>query len=284
MRPGRCVTSWIDTGVSTTTSSCRLTSHGTTTTTTTTTTTRTRTRTTTTTTAFGWRGGGAGPNRGADCCQIDQTPAWLLFFQPERETLYILSLDWQRNLISDGLFTVESDRAVVVKLGEMALQSKKQHLNELGPLTDYRFHLAQQPRLLNQTKKGLELQSFLQHFNFPNIDAAVKHESGMAGMLCAILEGDVNIVQALVEHHGDVNVRVSGIRHLGYSDGLTLLMVASYGVPDSKMLFVLINLHADPSLSCISETGSIITASWHPILDMWRSCWKRKLTLRHHQS
>lgn len=182
------------------------------------------------------------------------------FFSPRKKTLYILSLDWQRNLISDGLFTVESDRAVVVKLGDMALQSKKQHLNELGPLTDYRFHLSQQPRLLNQTKNGLELQSFLQHFNFPNIDAAVKHESGMTGMLCAILEGDVNIVQTLVEHHGDVNVRVSGIRHLGYSDGLTLLMIASYGVPDSKM-------HADPSLSCISETGSIITASWvasHP--------------------
>ena len=184
-----------------------------------------------------------------------------------RETLYILPLDWQRNLISDGLFTVESDRAVVVKLGEMALKSKIQHLYELGPLTDYRFHLAQQPRLLNQTKKGWELQGFLQHFNFPNIDAAVKHESGMTGMLCAILEGDVSIVQTLVEHHGDVNARVSGITHLGYSDGLTLLMVASYGVPDSKMLSALINLHADPNLSCMSETGSIITASWvasHP--------------------
>ena len=90
------------------------------------------------------------------------------FFSPRKKTLYILSLDWQRNLISDGLFTVESDRAVVVKLGEMALQSKKQHLNELGPLTDYRFHLSQQPRLLNQTKNGLELQSFLQPNN-PNI-------------------------------------------------------------------------------------------------------------------
>ena len=32
-------------------------------------------------------------------------------------------LDWQRNLIADGRFTVESDRAVVVKLGEAALAS-----------------------------------------------------------------------------------------------------------------------------------------------------------------
>ena len=32
-------------------------------------------------------------------------------------------LVWQRNLIADGLFTVESDRAVVVKLGEAALES-----------------------------------------------------------------------------------------------------------------------------------------------------------------
>lgn len=32
-------------------------------------------------------------------------------------------LDWQRNLIADGRFTVESDRATVVKLGEVALES-----------------------------------------------------------------------------------------------------------------------------------------------------------------
>ena len=32
-------------------------------------------------------------------------------------------LDWQRNLIADGRFTVESDRSTVVKLGEVALQS-----------------------------------------------------------------------------------------------------------------------------------------------------------------
>ena len=95
-------------GVLTATLSCRLTSHG----------------TTTTTTAFGWRGGGAGPNPGADCCQIDQTPAWLLFFQPKKKDPYILSLDWQRNLISDGLFTVESDRAVVVKLGTWRSKAK----------------------------------------------------------------------------------------------------------------------------------------------------------------
>jgi hypothetical protein len=32
-------------------------------------------------------------------------------------------LDWQRNLIADGRFTVESDRSTVVKLGEVALHS-----------------------------------------------------------------------------------------------------------------------------------------------------------------
>ena len=185
-----------------------------------------------------------------------------------RETLYILPHDWQRNLISDGLFTVESDRAVVVKLGEMALRSKIEHLNQLGPVTDYRFHLAQQPRLLQQRSLGFgDLQSFLEHFGFTTLEAAVKHERGMTGMLCAIMAGDMDIVQTLVKQRADANARVSGLAHLGYSDSLTLLMVSSYGNQDSKMLSLLISLHADPNLSCISETGSILTAAWvatHP--------------------
>ena len=158
---------------------------------------------------------------------------------------------------------MESDRAEVVKLGEVALRSKVEYLQEFGPLTDYRFHLAQQPRLLNQTKKVWGLDGFLERFKFRDLEAAVKHESGMTGMLCAILEGDADIVQALVEHAGDVNARVSGLGHLGFSDGLTLVMVAAFSIPEPTMLSALLSLHGDPNLSCISETGSIITAaSW----------------------
>ena len=43
-----------------------------------------------------------------------------------REALYIVPMDWQRNLISDGLFTVESDREVVVKLGCFVYGSRVQ--------------------------------------------------------------------------------------------------------------------------------------------------------------
>ena len=179
-----------------------------------------------------------------------------------REALFILPMDWQRNLISDGLFTVESDRAVVVKLGEMALSSKIEHLCQLGPLVDYRFHLAQQPRLLNQRKHRWDLDGFLRHFCFSSLDAAVMHEHGMTGMSCAIFAGDVDILQTLVAHGGDVNARLSGLGHLGYEDSLTLLMVAALSGQDAKMLSTLIMLHADPNLACISESGSIITASW----------------------
>lgn len=41
-------------------------------------------------------------------------------------------MDWQHNNIADGEFTVEDDRAVVVKLGEMAAAGKIQHLWRSG--------------------------------------------------------------------------------------------------------------------------------------------------------
>ena len=211
--------------------------------------------------------------------------------------------DWQRSLIADGLFTVESDRAVVMNLGETdswqpsgapcpfflfwfkgfplcssqpqqrvpflcsgyratkALRSKTKHLNQWGPLTDYRFHLAQEPRLLGQRQGGFSLQSFLRHFKFPSLQSAVKHEGGMTGMLCAIVAGDGDIVQTLVRHGADVNAGVRGLVHFGYSDSLTLLMVAAYNSQEPQILSTLIMAHADPNLACVSETGSRVTAA-----------------------
>ena len=50
----------------------------------------------------------------------------------------MLPLDWQRHLIADGSFTVESDRATVVRLGEVALESKLRTLQAAGPMSQYR--------------------------------------------------------------------------------------------------------------------------------------------------
>ncbi|CAE7706212.1 warA [Symbiodinium sp. CCMP2592] len=178
-----------------------------------------------------------------------------------REALFIMPLDWQRSLIADGLFTVESDRTVVMKLGERALRSKIEHLDRWGPLTDYRFYLAQEPRLLNQQHGGFSLQGFLRHFSFPSLHDAVKHESGMTGMLCALFAGDADMLQSLVKHSADVNARISGIGHLGYSDTLTLLMVAAFSSQEPKILSTLIMSRADPDTVCVSEAGSLVTAA-----------------------
>lgn len=179
-----------------------------------------------------------------------------------KEALFISPMDWQRNLISDGMFTVESDREVVAKLGEMALTGKIQSLLRWGCLDDYRFYLSLQQKLLDQTKQTSDLPSFLEHFKFPSMEAAVKDQSGMTGMLCAILSSDVEILETLVQQKANVNGRVTGLRHLGYSDTVTLLMVALYSGQDLQMVSKLMTLKADPNLACVSDSGSIITTSW----------------------
>ena len=55
------------------------------------------------------------------------------------EAEFMFPLDWQHNTISAGEFTVESDRAVVVKLGEVAVDNKIRHLSVEGPVSLYRF-------------------------------------------------------------------------------------------------------------------------------------------------
>eukprot|EP00439_Symbiodinium_sp_Y106_P036143 s11_g4.t1 len=110
-----------------------------------------------------------------------------------REAEFMFPLDWQHNTIVEGNFTVESDRAAVVKLGEMAVESKIQHLREKGPLSHFRFYLALHPKLLSQPRReegfGLfgtqrDLQGFLKHFRFESLQQAVADTSSMNAATC----------------------------------------------------------------------------------------------------
>ncbi|CAJ1329950.1 unnamed protein product, partial [Effrenium voratum] len=128
--------------------------------------------------------------------------------------------------IVDGLFTVESDRAVVVELGEVALNSKLQHFRSAGPLSHFRLHQAIKPKLLGQVRKMRGLAEFLQEFNFDGADDAVQDEGGMTGLLCAVLAGKPEMLRMLVELKADVHSRAWGLGEFGYYDNQTLLMVA----------------------------------------------------------
>jgi len=183
-----------------------------------------------------------------------------------KDAEFMFPLDWQENRISDGLFTVESDRASVVKLGEMALTSKLEHLKAHGPLSHYRFYLARRAQLLNQEKKALDLPGFLKFFDFPDLAAAVREvddqskEHGMTGMLCGVLAGDVDILRQLVEHRGDANGRALGLADLGYYDSQTLLMVAAKSFQDPVVLSTLISLNADPNMVSRAGIGPVFLA------------------------
>ena len=53
----------------------------------------------------------------------------------------------EENTIDEGDFTVESDRHVVKKLGEVALEHKIQNLSSAGQLNLYRFFLARRSKM-----------------------------------------------------------------------------------------------------------------------------------------
>ena len=78
-----------------------------------------------------------------------------------------------------------------------------------------------------------QTRGFLEYFDFPNMEAAVKQESGMTGMMCAVLAGDLDMLKLLAEHRADPNGRASGLADLGYYDTQTLLMVAVKSHQDS---------------------------------------------------
>jgi len=118
--------------------------------------------------------------------------------------------------------------------------------------------LACRPRLLNRKSPDYDLEGFLRHFDFPNVEAAVKEEGGMTGMLCAVFSGDRNMLHLLVERRADANGKAFGLADLGYYDTQTLLMAAAKSCQEAKVLPTLMILRADPNLH--SRAG--LTPAW----------------------
>ena len=73
----------------------------------------------------------------------------------------------------EGDFTVESDRHVVKRLGEAALEHKIQNLSTTGPLNLYRFFLARRSKMLGEPAATWEVEQFLRHFKFHDLDTAI---------------------------------------------------------------------------------------------------------------
>ncbi|CAL1127825.1 unnamed protein product [Cladocopium goreaui] len=176
----------------------------------------------------------------------------------DREAEYMSALNWQQNTIAQGDFTVEKDRAVVVKLGEAAVESKIQHLSREGPLSHCRFYLAQRPKLLGQERIRFELNKFLSHFRFSSLKDAVGVVEGMTPLLCAVFAEDVDLVRLLAQNQADVNLRLRGLSQLGYFEGQTPLMVAAKSYQRAEMLSTLLELRADIS----AQSGAGINVAY----------------------
>ncbi|CAE7838245.1 unnamed protein product [Symbiodinium microadriaticum] len=163
-----------------------------------------------------------------------------------REAEFMFPLSWQENKVSEGEFTVEADRRVVAKLGERALESKISFLSTAGPLSRYRYYLAQRPQLLCQRSEDFSLTEFLSHFRFPDrLEEAIQDTSSMSPVLCAVFAGDAKILRALLENRADANQKLYGLSDLGFYDGQTVLMAATKSRQTPKVLSTLIDLRAD---------------------------------------
>lgn len=173
-----------------------------------------------------------------------------------KESQFMYPRDWQENTIDQGEFTVESDRSVVKRLGEVAVEHKIQNLSTAGPLNFYRFFLARQPRMLGQPPVTRSLEDFLRDFKFDNLDGLVKDQSSMNPVLCAIFSGDTEMVGALAAQRADLHLNLHGLEELGYSNGWNLLMVAMESRQSPEMIGTLLDLGVDANASTL-EAGSV---------------------------
>ncbi|CAE7246569.1 Alpha-latrotoxin-Lt1a [Symbiodinium microadriaticum] len=171
------------------------------------------------------------------------------------EAEFMFPLDWQHNSIVEGNFTVEADRAEVVRLGQIVVESKIRHLQQFGPLSHYRFYLALRPKLLQQERLARDPESFLRHFRYDSLEAAARDRSGMNAVMCATLSGDTAVLRLLAEHRASMNHSLKDMSDLGYYDTQTPLMAAAKSQQDASVLATLIQLRAD--VNARARTGLV---------------------------
>lgn len=161
------------------------------------------------------------------------------------EAEFMFYLDWQQNNISDGTFTVEADRSVVVRLGEIAVESKLKHVRCSGPLDFYRFYSATEQKVLGRSDPCWTQEQFLERFQFSSLAAAAQDRLGMNGVMCAAFAGDSRMLRCLVEQEGDVNCKLQGLERLGFWNTLTPLMIAARMNHPPDVLRVMLGLRAN---------------------------------------
>lgn len=169
----------------------------------------------------------------------------VILLHSTKDVRYMFPLDWQLNTIVDGEFTVEEDRDVVAKLGEVAVDEKIRSLRAEHSQCYYRWFVASRPRLLGQDRGVSDKESFLEKFQFRSWEAAIfGDESNMTGLLCALFSCDVSMIRLLAASGADVNRRIAGLAELGYYESQTLLMTAAKSRLPAEVLATLIELNA----------------------------------------
>ncbi|CAE7633847.1 unnamed protein product [Symbiodinium sp. CCMP2592] len=167
------------------------------------------------------------------------------------EAEFLSPLDWHNRSIVEGEFTVEADRKAVVRLGEVAVESKIRHLQEQG----YRFYTALRPQLLCKERKDQSVDEFLQRFCYDGWDEALHDSSGMNAVMCAVMSGDTKILKLLAQCRADMNHTLQGMGDLGYYDTQTVLMAATKSQQHPSVLQTLIELEAD--VNARARTGLV---------------------------
>lgn len=171
------------------------------------------------------------------------TSVIVLLSPAEAESMWVK--DKYCHHIYDGNFTVEADRAVLVKLGEAATDKKIMQLKDQPQQRNwYRYFVAFRNKWFGKPPKKRTWDTFLEDFQFEDVQDAVSGQK-FFGLLCAVLSGDTDMVELLVEAKADVDTQVYGLSKMGFYPGATPLLVAALSNQSAEMISTLISLKAD---------------------------------------
>ncbi|CAJ1415080.1 unnamed protein product [Effrenium voratum] len=180
---------------------------------------------------------------------LSQREGQLMFISSPTSILVSNGNEWARAWPGEGHFTVEADREKVKQLTKDLLLIKCHSLWLRRNMPGWRFYQALHPRAQGHPPMQEEesLEDFLQRYN---LDTTLHHldQGGLSPLMLASIEGNLSVIQKLVESQANVNEFMSWDIKDAQLEGQHTALSLAAALSNRPTVKLLLSLSADMHL------------------------------------
>ena len=172
---------------------------------------------------------------------------------------FFLPIRWVDSPVPEGNFTVEADRKVCCQIVRAALDAKLGQLSgKPKHLNVFRYLAGRYEDFIGAPPVPRNPEEFASSFNIASLEKSAKQRKGLGAVACAVLSGDIGMLQHLVTCRADLDIKLPTLWEIALPAGCTALHLAAIrGSRGLDVLEELLKLRSDAN-ACERHGGPVL--------------------------